>query len=368
MKKKICWITPDYFIDCDIDIIPKLLPFFEINWIVLLPTIGARFKKENFQSLQRLDGLTIEFVYSQYRQRDARRIAFYVQLYHKIKSVSPDLVYLNYGTTPFSSVLTSLLNKKNTIITAHQGAVHKGFRFPQLVKLMRSLYYRKVKYVNMFSPSQALLFKNDYPDTHIFTILLGLKDFGASTVKKKDPIQFLSFGIISYGKHIDLLIDAACAVYEKGIRNFKIKIAGACSNWEFYQNKIKYPEIFDTDIRLIDNKEIPDLFSESHYFVQPYRIVTQSGPLKIAFNYTTPVIVSDLSGFTDEVQHGVNGFVFKKNDVHALENLLLQLIENHNTIYPALIEGMKTYTTNHYSPEVITNSYLDMFNYVIKNK
>ena len=90
--------------------------------------------------------------------------------------------------------------------------------------------------------------------------------------------------------------------------------------------------------------------------------------LKIAFNYATPVIVSDLLGFTDEVKDGVNGFVFKKNDVHDLENLLLKLVENHDTIYPALIDGMKTYTTDHYSMEVITNSYLNMFNFVIQNK
>ena len=157
MKRKICWITPDYFIDCDIDIIPKLLPFFEIDWIVILPTTGARFKKENFLDLVKQYGLTIEIVYCQYRQRDARRVAFYLKLYQKIKSVSPDLIYLNYGATPFSGVLTSLLNKNSTIITAHQGEVHKGFRFPLVANIIRNLYYWKVKYVNMFSPSQTFL-------------------------------------------------------------------------------------------------------------------------------------------------------------------------------------------------------------------
>ena len=28
-RKKICWVTPDCFVDCDIDIIPKLAETFD---------------------------------------------------------------------------------------------------------------------------------------------------------------------------------------------------------------------------------------------------------------------------------------------------------------------------------------------------
>ena len=54
----------------------------------------------------------------------------------------------------------NLLPKRHYIQTAHQGEVHIGMGHKRLLNILRRLVYSRVKYVNMFSKSQAELFQN----------------------------------------------------------------------------------------------------------------------------------------------------------------------------------------------------------------
>ena len=51
----------------------------------------------------------------------------------------------------------------------------------------------------------------------------------------------------------------------------------------------------------------------------PYQDVAQSGPHMIAYNYNLPVIASDIDGFAERVEDGVNGFLFRVNDKESLK-------------------------------------------------
>lgn len=365
--KKIAWVTSDCFIDCDFNLIilENITRYYRIDWYILLPLEDARYASFDFTTFSTLKNLKVTIIKSKYKSGDVRRIHIYSELYSKIKRSKADIYYINCPPTPYLVPFIYLLNRRKTIMTAHQGEVHKGFSNPGRHKLVRALIYRRVKYVNMFSPSQAKLFSLQFPNTKVTTIFLALKSFGepVTNIKENQFAKFLVFGNINYGKHIDLLIEAACNIYEKGIRGFKVSINGQCSNWSFYQNKIKYPEIFDCDIRLIDNAEISNLFTKAHFLVQPYRIVTQSGPLKIAFNYNLPVICSDFPGFSDEVIPGLNGFLFEPCNVEELERKLLLAINLvKDGAYENLKVKMREYTNKIYSPENLALEYIEMFN------
>lgn len=368
MKKKIVWITSDCFVDCDFDIniLNCILQQYDIDWYILLPTKDSRYKNYDFSQLDELDGLrTFKFKFK-HDNGSFMRVKDYWRLFGSIRKEEYDIIYINCPPTPLLLPFILVLDRNKTILTSHQGEVHRGFTHPWKHKLIRFFMYNKVKYINMFSESQSVLMAKHFPKANIFTVNLALKDFGKpqkETKKNENVIEFLSFGTINYGKHIDLLIDAACNVYEKGVKNIRVKIYGQCDNWGFYQKRIRYPEIFDCKIALIDNNDIPDLFCSSHYFVQPYRIVTQSGPLKIAFNYNVPVICSNLPGFSDEVKNGVNGFLFETDDVLALEKKMIKAIKIvENGEYRMFCERMKNYTENNYSPICIGQRYIEMFN------
>lgn len=366
--EKIAWITPDYFADCDIVVIPGLLKYFDIHWIVVLP-MKSRFHKEDFEALkQRYANLTMEFVCEKGRQRNPMNIITNFQLVKKIKRVKADAVYLNISINIWNLTMIPFLKSRYTIVTAHQGRVHIGMAHKELLTAVRKLWYGHFKNVNMFSKSQAELFKQDFPSSKIYQFLLGLKNFGPAIKQRPmvGDVRFLSFGTLNYTKSIETLIDAACLLYERGIRNFKVSINGSCKDWSWYQQRIKYPEMFELDIRMIDNSEIPNLFNGAHYLVQPYRVVSQSGPTKIAFYYSLPVIVSNLSGFIDELEEGVNGYSFECGNVESLADKMQLLIEKHATEYPRLIERMKAYTREHYAEDILTENYKVMFEEVLK--
>jgi glycosyltransferase involved in cell wall biosynthesis len=370
-KRKITWVTPDYFVDCDfnVDIFKNILHSFDIHWIVLLPSKNARFSESDFNELKKLDGLHIEFLYSSYRQRDPRRLTYYFNLLKKINKDKSDINYLNCVPDPYSVPIFWLLNKRKTIFCAHDGEVTGAFSFAAVTKMAFKLSYSYTRFVNMFSESQASKFKNNYPNSKIFTTYLALKSFGErkQEVKEETEVKFLSFGVINYSKNIELLIKAACNIYEQGYRNFKVSINGVCNNWEYYQSHMKYPHLFECQIRMIENNEISDLFSSSAYFVQPYRQVSQSGAMKVAFYYNIPVLASDFPGFRDEIVEGVNGYLFDPSDVKNLEKLMIERLENHHQDYPALKTKMQNHTAQRYSTDGLAQKYISMFNQVIRS-
>lgn len=364
--QQISWLTHDSFIDCDIEIIKDLAQYYTINWTVVLHRNKGRFKESDFAHLQGVPNLKISFAYSEYRERDPKNISFYFKLIKNLKKQKPDLFYINHVATPYFALAAyTLLNKRKTIYTAHQGAVHSGFSFQALFIMSYKLVYSSFKNINLFSQTQADIFKSHHPQHQIFVIPLTLKDFGTSQkTQRQDKVVFFNFGTIGRRKGIDLLIDAACNVYESGVKNFHVVIAGNCKEWDYYESRIKYPELFTCDIRALDNAEIPDLFTENHYLVLPYRIVTQSGPLKIAFQYNIPVIASDNGSFKEEIKHGVNGYLFTNDDVKSLEEVLRNAVLTHEAKYNSLRTELKAYVDEVYTQQNIINRYRKMFDSV----
>lgn len=375
-KKKIVWVTPDSFLDTDLDyrLMSGVLRQYDIHWIVLFKKSGNRFKEIDFDRLKENNkNLTIEFLYAKHRMRYPGNLIYYKNIYQIIKRKNPDVIYLNCAPhSPYMIPLFLSLPKNKTIIAAHQGEISYGFRFQRLIKCFRNIAYRKILYANLFSDSEAKKFHKHHPTVQVFQINLALKDLGDPTnirpvADEENPIRFLSFGSIVKAKNIELLIDAACMLYEQGYRNFKVSINGMCDDWSFYNAHIKYPELFETDIRSIPNDIIPNLFNGSHYFVQPYRCVTQSGPMKLAFRYNLPDICSDLPGLKSELKEGVNGFLFKHDDVNDLVRVMKKCIDNHTLHYEVLRRNMSDYIKQHYSYDVIVEKYCQMFETVLNH-
>jgi len=294
-------------------------------------------------------------------------LLFYEKLHARIKAINSDLVYFNeVPSSPYILPFYWRLNKKKTIVTAHDGNVKSSFKMFRISKAAFKLAFSSVAFVNMFSDTQAQIFSSNYKKAKIFIIPLGLKDFGKSNrLKRTDNIIFLFFGSIHPNKNLGLLIEAACNMYDKGVRGFKVAIHGSCTDWSVYKSKIKYPDIFECDIRLHKNSEIPDLFSQSHYVVFPYRQLSQSGALKVAFNYCTPVLTSNLEGFLDEVQNGVNGFIFESCDADNLAHVMTECLHLAPAEYKLLQNKTCEHNKLYFSPETLVSKYVDMFNHVL---
>jgi len=364
IKKKICWVTPDWFVDVDMPIIPHLLDEYDITWIIFFPWRNNRFKEKNFDELKNYQNLHIIFFHVKYYKHDPRYY-FRNKTFNKLvekESANADIIYFNMsmgGKKPSKLFLS--LPKNKTIVTAHDGSI-KSIMSISTADLYQACF-PLCKYVNMFSNFQAKLFRENYSGPEVFVIPLALKDFGKPTKElRHDCVSFVSFGTIHAEKNIPFLIEAANQLYEEGEKKFKVSINGQWKIDESSVNLIRHPEVFEIHEGLVDNKDIPDLFSQNTFAIFTYKQMSQSGAIKVAFNYNKPVIVSDLSGFKEEVLEGVNGFFFHSEDMESLKLVMKKCIHMNHEEYDVLLKSTKQYIYEKYSIENIIRKYKKMFN------
>lgn len=126
----------------------------------------------------------------------------------------------------------------------------------------------------------------------------------------------LFFGIIRDYKGLDLLIEAWKLLKDKGLTTGKkIIVAG-----EYYNNKEQYTaqihglglqdDILVHDFFIRDD-EVKYYFSAADVVVQPYKDATQSGVTQIAYQFSVPMIVTNVGGLAEIVPDGRSGFVTK---------------------------------------------------------
>jgi len=362
--KTIAWITGSCFTETDYnyDVMQRLSEEFQIHWFVI-DGKGNPLNQSAFEVFKNIPRLSLYWKLNKWRMRDPRSFYFYLKLQKEINMLHPDIIYYNVAPNPFFSIATLLMDKNKTVFAAHDGKVQNdSSSFGWMRTFAYNTIFKHSKYVNMFSKAQSELMKKTYPNNKVHTMVLPLKDLGKSNkAQPKDFIRFLSFGYIIYQKNIDLLIEAAELLYDKGYHNFKVSINGGCEDWTFYEDKIKHSDIFECNPNFVSNETLLELFATSHYAVFPYRRVSQSGVLKLAFNYNLPVIVSRIGAFKEEVLDGINGFFFEAKNAHSLAEVMEDALNRNRKEYDKLRSNMKKYTKENYSSDRIVSYYKTLF-------
>jgi glycosyltransferase involved in cell wall biosynthesis len=71
----------------------------------------------------------------------------------------------------------------------------------------------------------------------------------------------------------------------------------------------------------IKDSNVPNYFSIADLVVQPYKSATQSGVTQIAFQYSKPMLVTDVGGLREIVSHGKCGYVVQPDPVAIAESI-----------------------------------------------
>jgi len=150
-------------------------------------------------------------------------------------------------------------------------------------------------------------------------------------------------------------------LWESGVRGFEVVIAGKCDDWSEFSSGIRIPEIFSLDIRSLENSEIPDLYTGSHYLVLPYRDVTQSGPLASALAYHVPAIVSDHSGFREFSDGKKTALFFPSENVDALAEAMKRAVQGGVSLWETMRADVRKLQTERFSEQACVDAYARMF-------
>jgi len=62
--------------------------------------------------------------------------------------------------------------------------------------------------------------------------------------------------------------------------------------------------------------------------VYPYRSISQSGALQVAYAFSRPVVTTSVGGFPEAVDDGKNGYLVKPESAGEMSEAILKIIEN----------------------------------------
>jgi glycosyltransferase involved in cell wall biosynthesis len=360
--RKLTYISPDFFFDVDFPVLKNLSNHYTVIWYAILPLDSSRFLVKDLEKFCLENEITLMLQFRRYRRSDIRSILFAKKILFEIKNNS-DIIYIEDLSDIYMSILSALFLKKEKVVIAfHDVVQHIGISSSFVISLAQKILIYKFDNFHLFSKTQYTFFKAKSKSVLIAPLML--KDFGPqqNMVLNNDIIKFLFFGRIEYYKGLDILINAINLLQKKGVTNFELTIAGSCKDWDTFNSMIFDISIYNLKIKFIDNKEIPNLFSEHHYLVLPYRDVTQSGPLFIAFNYEIPVLASNHEGFKEFINNGHNGYLFESDSVEDLAKTLQKIIEEHKLNYNTVKFNLKKEVNSIFKAEVIILKYLNFFN------
>ena len=362
MTKKIVWVTPIFCMDNNKDVVPYLSKYFDIHWIIVSSELPA-----NAQDVLNMkkSSLTIEYYLISDKWYNPVVFLSYKRLYSHIKELSGDTIYYNKAPQLWEYYAARLyLPRKKIVFALHNVKVPKGARYETMARFYMRKMIRHFTNFHVFSLNQKNYLESISSGKNILYAELPLLNFGNKLERKYylDKVNFLAFGFIRRYKRFDLLIDAAQALYEETKVPFTITIIGQCKNWEIYQNRIRYPELFNLNIGYVDDEDIPSIFSNCDYLVLPYQDLAQSGPLMLAFYYNVPVIASDIAAFREFIQEGVNGFFFESENSSSLKDLMKRLLLLDKSQKEELVSNVKKYTDENHSLESLAIRYNKYFN------
>lgn len=367
--KSISWITADFFIDVDLPIIAKLKENFIIFWQILIG-YGSKIDYEQYVRLLIPDegpNLIILFVYEPCRRRNPRLLFSTFRTIKKAKEYNPDFYYISGYMEPWGlPLMKTMLPIDKVVMACHNVSTPKGAINPRMAKWNMDFILRNFNNIQVFSKGQHAVLDSMCTGKNVLEAPLALKDYGKPKldehIKEENVIRFLNFGIIRDYKRVDLLIEAACQLYERGYKNFRVFIAGNCGDWDKrYAPMIRHPEVFELDIRRIPNEEVANLFARSDYFVMPYQDIAQSGAITVAFQYNLPTIVSDIPQFREFVEDGKTGLVFKSENATALADKMQYVMDNHEEIYKELKQNQAEFVRQELSIHSIVDKYKAYF-------
>jgi len=154
-------------------------------------------------------------------------------------------------------------------------------------------------------------------------------------LKAGDKTIFSYFGFLDHNNGIKFFLDSLSKLPDNLKKKIKILIVGRGPSSALVK-KFSENNDFLVYLGLVDYQKIPLYYQASDVFVipRPSNLATETLlPMKLleAMAMEKLVLVSDVGGMTEVIQHEKNGLVFKHQDEHDLRMAITTIIKNFNS-------------------------------------
>jgi glycosyltransferase involved in cell wall biosynthesis len=147
----------------------------------------------------------------------------------------------------------------------------------------------------------------------------------------------LFFGAVKEYKGIDLLLKAAAKASEK-IKDLVLVIAGKAEHDSLEEEyleqikKIESPLTVIPHFKFIEKNEVEIYFRAADAAALPYRIISHSGVLHLAYSYGKPVIASRVGDFEEFIHEDETGFLSDKENIGQLSDSIIKAFSSKNKL------------------------------------
>jgi glycosyltransferase involved in cell wall biosynthesis len=145
----------------------------------------------------------------------------------------------------------------------------------------------------------------------------------------EDVKTILFFGAIRPNKGLkDILL--ALPYIKEQVSNVMLMIVGEMmENYNSYREVIVEKQIRNEVFEKLDyvpNEDVAFYFFAADLVVLPYKEITQSGILQIAYAFGKPVVATDLGGFREAIEDGQNGYLVPLNNIQVLAERCVEIL------------------------------------------
>lgn len=367
IKPTLVYYCEDCHADNDTTVLKYIAKKYRVICFYLYESLQAktmRYNPKEMQSYADQYGITLEIVDPKMRRRNPKNILFYRTLAKRINKYNPDIVYA-CEFFPFWRLTYKYIKCEHMVYGIHDVLPHyenAGFIKSWILNQKEKWIKTKFNNIVTFSQNQHELLKEHFGKESDM-VGMSYKYFGKPTQPLPPfagKIHLLFFGIISNYKGLDLLIQALEELRTEGVNNLQLTIAGKGGDWDECKPFIKTPEMYNLQVRFIENEEIPNLMNTHHFLVLPYRTATQSGPLVAALGYSLPIVAPMFGCFTDTLNEDT-AILYPQGE-------LKEALRKVSTMQPEEYEQMRTAMSSlreKYSEENIAANYINTFKKVL---
>lgn len=298
--------------------------------------------------------------------RNIMRLKRYVECRNICKTINSRnydfaIIVTQYFTDQFVNHLRFIKCKTFTIL--HEVVNHLNPDYENLSPLLKYLFSQKkhivLHSVNSYRDIQnykectpELLHHINYGLFETYRILANHHVF---SITEK---YLLYFGVIRPYKGLSVLYEAI-KNHPDCLNGYKIVVAG--SGKDEASEKMKTDSHFIVINKFLSNNEVVELAKGASVLLCPYLSVSQSGIPQTMYVFNKPMIASDLDGFKEIVNDGVNGILFKTGNPDALADAISSITKDETKLMK-LCGGVRSFETDYpeYNWDHIVKQYLQI--------
>lgn len=182
------------------------------------------------------------------------------------------------------------------------------------------------------------------------------------------PVRLIFVGRFNNFKNVEMLVETACLLAKKGVDNFELVLVGDGERRSNVERAVSEKGLTKR-VRLLgwlDRAELVEQYRRADIFVSATTWEGMPNTVLEGMACGLPVVSTRASGLEELVREGINGYLVDINEVNALADRLVNLINNRYERLRMSKESRKI-AEQEFAWEYIAEQYVEIYKRILNN-